>query len=226
MRNMPIIDKMDGLIEEFKNAVQNDYGFYQALSFPEFRGNRADRTCDDRWSYMESYFQKGIHNYLDLGSNMGFFIYRAGQLGITSIGIDNSWSNVSLSKLLASKYMKQNIGFLFGEINIQTIRSLPKFDIISILSVFHHLVFSFGFHEADKIMCEIVNKTNRYLFFETGQYNEKTNYDWSVLSFMGNDCIGWIHAYLSKLGFQKITLLGEIPTHLSGVNRGFFVAEK
>jgi hypothetical protein len=72
----------------------------------------------------------------------------------------------------------------------------------------------------------IALKTNKYLVFETGQYNEISTSWYKELSFMGDNYEEWIVNFLSKTGFKEVKPIGQFSTHLSDVKRTLFIASK
>jgi hypothetical protein len=75
-------------------------------------------------------------------------------------------------------------------------------------------------------MRSIASKTNKYLVFETGQYNETSTRWHDELDFMGDDYEKWIIDFLTEIGFNEIKVAGQFSTRLSEVKRTLFVAVK
>ena len=103
---------------------------------------------------------------------------------------------------------------------------MSKYEVISFLDVFHHIVFFDGFETADKIMHQLYEKCNKYFIFETGQYDEKGYYWSKKLNFMEKNPTKWINNYLLSLGYSEVKLIGEFSTHLSDKKRALFLCKK
>jgi cyclopropane fatty-acyl-phospholipid synthase-like methyltransferase len=210
----------------------------QALGFIEFyqptfnprnirfiKQNNYKRTSDDRVDIITKHVpMEKIENFLDVGSQLGYFTLTLAQrYHIQALGIDQDMGAYYYSKCLKNINDKKNVRFLHDTITPQKAAALEKFDLISLLSVFHHLVKYQGFQAADRIVDELVAKC-KYFIFETGQSNE-TDMLWSKnLSFMDKSTGKWLEKYLKS---KKLIILHHslVPTHLSSVKRHFFVCE-
>jgi hypothetical protein len=213
-------------INHLLQLIAEGYGIYQPIPFKEFNKVNADRNCDIRWNLVKNYLCE-CQNMIDLGCNIGFYVFESSKVGIYSTGIDNHIYNIEMANELATLYMIKNASFKYGDINSNLTRQLPSHDACIFFSVFHHIVYNYGFLEADKVMRHIYLLTKKYLFFETGQYNENTNYPWrNDLKFMGKDPEAWIFNYLKDVGFRKVEVLGQVETHLSNIRRSVFIAKK
>ena len=111
-------------------------------------------------------------------------------------------------------------------IDDDNIKCIPSYDIVSVLNVFHHWVYFSGYDSADLIMREVFKKTNKILFFESGEFDEKDEYWSDCLSFMGGDSKKWLHQYLLSLGFSSVEQLDNFSTHLNKHNRTLFMCKK
>ena len=119
-----------------------------------------------------------------------------------------------------------NVSFINTELTSKISENIPSYDIISFLNVFHHIVHFQGFDEANIIMKDLYNKTNKYFIFETGQYNEKGCYWSNDLSFMGETPNQWLFDYLKSLGYSEVKLISKFNTHLNDEERSFFICIK
>ena len=113
-----------------------------------------------------------------------------------------------------------------AEINLSFVEKLPKFDMIVCTSIFHHWVRVYGKDKAFKMMELVANKTNKYLLFETGQYNEVETKWFENLEFMGDDSEQWIEDFLLNLGFSSVVRSGKFDSNLSDVKRTLYIAIK
>jgi hypothetical protein len=118
----------------------------------------------------------------------------------------------------------EDVSFANCKLTPENAEKLPKFDLISFLNVFHHIVHFDGFDAADKIMRTLLNKCD-YFVFETGQYDEKGYYWTEDLKFMGSDSNLWVKTYLTNLGY-KILHIESFKTHLSDNTRSFVCCVK
>jgi hypothetical protein len=221
-----LIDLKQKKINHLLQLIAKGYGVYQPIPFKEFNEVNSDRNCKIRWNFVKNYLLE-CKNMIDLGCNIGFYVFKSSRVGIYSTGIDNYIYNIELAKELATLYMLNNASFKYGNIDSNLTKRLPYYDACIFFSVFHHLVHTYGFLEADEVMRNICSITRKYLFFETGQYDENTEYPWrNDLKFMGDDPEAWIFNYLLEIGYKNVKVLGQVETHISNIKRSVFIAMK
>jgi SAM-dependent methyltransferase len=193
---------------------------------PFSKKNRAGRDTYDRYNAILSNINETPKSVIDLGCNRGFFVLKTAAEGSISIGVDHDWFEIIYARALAEKNNTSNALFMNAEINSSFIDKLPSFDMVVCTSIFHHWVRIYGKEEAFDMMRLIALKTNKYLVFETGQYNEISTSWYKELSFMGDNYEEWIVNFLSKTGFKEVKPIGQFSTHLSDVKRTLFIASK
>jgi len=187
------------------------------------------RNCDDRFNTLKAGLNVNeIRSYLDIGSQLGYFVFKMTEANPALIGqgVELDPITCAYSNAIVMLNEVKNVSFTNAKMSLTYAEALPNYDIISFLSVFHHVVHFDGFEAADKIMRELYKKTNKYFAFETGQFDEK-GYYWSEnLSFMGNEPLQWIQKYLEGLGYKEVKHLASFGTHLSDKKRGLFLCKK
>jgi 2-polyprenyl-3-methyl-5-hydroxy-6-metoxy-1,4-benzoquinol methylase len=164
--------------------------------------------------------------YLDIGSQFGYFVFKMAEEGYFTMGIECNKLFYNYSYSLVKINNLSNVSIVNDCINDKSIKNIPNFEYISILNVFHHLVYFQGFEKADEIMKTIVQKTNKGMFFETGEFEEKNEYWTDCLSFMGENSAEWTENYLNSLGFSKVEVIGKFTNHLNGHERTFYYCKK
>jgi len=187
------------------------------------------RNSDDRiFAIQNNVDFSRVDTYLDIGSQLGYFVFKLSESNelILAQGIEMNAVSCAYSNALVYLNDLKNISFINCKVTPNFIKKMPNYDMISFLNVFHHIVCFNGFETADEIMHEIYNKTNSYLIFETGQFDEKGYYWSDSLSFMDDDPVTWIQDYLISIGYKTVTLIDEFPTHLSDKTRAFFICSK
>ena len=193
---------------------------------PFSKKNRAGRDTYDRYNAILSNIDETPKSVIDLGCNRGFFVLKTAAEGSVSIGVDHDWFEIIYARALAEKNNTSNALFMNAEIYFSFIDKLPSFDMVVCTSIFHHWVRIYGKESAFNMMRVIASRTNKYLVFETGQYNEISTRWYKELSFMGNDCDKWVVEFLSEIGFNKVKIIGRHSTRLSDVKRTLFIASK
>lgn len=182
------------------------------------------RQCDDRLIFIRNALAKEkISTYLDIGSQLGFFVFSlAEDLDLDkAVGIEQHTRSYQYAQSLLELNQVNCVKFKHLTLTPKLARTIESYDLISILSVFHHLVVHQGFNAADTIINELVKRC-RYFVFETGQVDEVIM-PWShEMNFMKPNPNSWIESYLENKGLQIIKT-AKFPTHLSPINRGLYV---
>ena len=193
---------------------------------PFSKKNRAGRDTYDRYNAILSNINETPKSVIDLGCNRGFFVIKTAAEGSISIGVDHDWFEIIWAKAVAEKNNVNKALFMNAEINLSFLNTMPSFDMVVCTSIFHHWVRIYGKEDAFNMMRSIASKTNKYLVFETGQYNETSTRWHDELDFMGDDYEKWIIDFLTEIGFNEIKVAGQFSTRLSEVKRTLFVAVK
>lgn len=193
------------------------------------RSSFNQRNCDDRiLSIKENVDLSRIGFYMDIGSQLGYFVFRLCELNKSTIGCGIERDSIACNyanSLVALNHVK-NVSFINCRLNESSVKTLPTCDMISLLNVFHHIVYFNGFDAANSIMQQLYHKCNLYFIFETGQFNEKVQ-PWSnSLDFMGDNPEKWIQEYLIGLGYKDVRLAGRFATHVGSIKRAFFICFK
>jgi hypothetical protein len=165
-------------------------------------------------------------SYLDIGSQLGYFVFKMSSVGFFSTGIECSEYPHKYASSLSIVNNTHNANFINMCVDDNNIRNIPSYDVISILNVFHHLVYFLDFDSADTIMKEIARKTNNILIFESGEFGERDEYWSDCLKFMGEHPKEWIYDYLMSLGFSSVERIGEFSTHLNSHTRTLYICKK
>ena len=207
--------------------------FYQPTYNPNniyyVRGASYARLANERIDVIKDNIDLNeISTYLDVGSQLGYFVYKINEANssIFATGIEMNKVSYMYSVFIGIINNSFNTSFINSELTADNVHSIPCYDVISCLNVFHHIVHFRGFEEADNIMNVLYKKTNTYFIFETGQYNEKGHYWTDGLSFMEDAPIKWIIDYMKKIGFYDVKLFTKFKTHLGDEERGFFICTK
>lgn len=196
---------------------------YNPKKFYLYKGEKGKRYSDDRLEFIKQNvnFSKA-NTYLDIGSQLGYFVFKLSENNdIIAQGIEMNYISWAYANSIATLYQKENVSFMKGKLTSMMSESLPNYDIISFLNIFHHIVHFEGFEEANKIM-SILAKKCEYFIFETGQFNEKNLYWTDSLNFMGENPQKWIKEYLFSLNYEIIAEK-EFPNHLNDKKRDVFI---
>jgi hypothetical protein len=218
---------------KYINAVRRKQlvSFYQPTYNPnnfnlyDEDGNVRKETNVRLEAMIESLAFNKINSYLDIGSQFGYFVFKlAEKYPIISHGIEMDKTSYTYSVVLSILNDCSRVSFDNSYLTPEISEKLPKYDLISFLNVFHHIVHFDKYDTASKIMQILSTKCN-FFVFETGQYNEK-GYYWSEdLKFMGDNPDKWVKEYLISLGYRIISV-NNVTTHLSEKTRSFVCCER
>ena len=186
--------------------------------------SRSRRDCTLRWEMMKKHLPRGGFSFLDIGSEIGYFTFKASELGGVSIGVEMSKRKFDLANTIRSINNMGKTTFLNMEVNEDTVTSLPNVNVLCCLSIYHYWVRMYGFEGADKIFTKLCEKTNA-IFFETGQPDQGPKLA-SLLSFMGPDIKKWITDYLISKGFKRVECIGRIPKTEKASRLLFFASKQ
>jgi hypothetical protein len=175
---------------------------------------KPNRLCIDRIKLMKAALPDSVRgwSYLDIGSNVGWFVFAAESLGMESTGMEIGKRLVDFSQMIAEVSVS-SAKFINKEATPRYIAQMPNYDVISLLSILHLLVPTNGKEYAISLLREICNKVNKIFFFEIPI--------WSMESF-GITFVEGIQIFLQKIGnFSKTEMIG-----LSDAKRPFIVCYK
>ena len=203
-------------MNNIENLVKKLPEIYQKIyKHPEYDSS-SSRGCDDRADAIipiikeyQKKTKKKKTKILDIGCAQGFYGFKLAEQGCDVKGIDFCPENIDLCKAIADEN-KIKISFekvIFDKEFIDNIKNID-FDIVLVLSVFHHIAHEKGFDYAKDLMDSLSKKakiviTELALKEEPLYWNDnlpQVYYDW-VKDF----------AFYKEIQF--------FPTHLSGINR-------
>lgn len=168
----------------------------------------------------------GTCSAIDLGCQIGYFTFRLAESGYLALGIENNLSVLRAARLIRQASGIEGASFREMCLNNENVKKLPCVDVTIFLSLWHHLCRSYGFENARELLAEVFAKTERILFFETGQSDE-TYMAWSKeLPDMTPNPKEWIFSLLKECGASHVKHLGTFPTYLGPVRRHLFAAYK
>ncbi|MGR3301861.1 MAG: glycosyltransferase [Candidatus Scalindua sp.] len=127
----------------------------------------ANRNCEDRAKMIHKHCMDVVHqSWLDIGCNIGWFCFYFNHLVSEMTGIDSDKAKIEFATMLAEGE-KSSVTFEHAEINLEYVKKMPCYDIISALSTLHLKLVedkeSSAFWELFYAICE---KVNNILFFE------------------------------------------------------------
>ena len=159
--NMPVLvqpsapDRLDQVCDEVPLR-----GHYQDKLAPALseRSQLFDRAVDDR-----------AFSLIDIGCNLGDFTAHYARRGLWCVGVDSSRELIEEAR---HRYRDvANCAFMISHIDPESVRQLPEFDIVLLLSVHHHWLSAHGPSVAGEMLRDIVSRAKMTVVFESSSRN-------------------------------------------------------
>lgn len=206
---MSVQKKINGLIDYIRMKLDS-FPILDYQPLPWIGLNRAKRDAGvlSRWSVIEAQLDKlDVKSNLDIGCNVGYFSISIARKGINSIGVEGNPKYYRMLQYTIQKLELENIGVITWQLNENSIDLLPEADSVLFLSIWHHFVKYQGFESATKVLEKLWSKSNKVMFFETGELEMPSDYN---LPDMKPDPQKYISDYLADTcKNSKIEFLGK-----------------
>ncbi|WP_331235727.1 DUF1698 domain-containing protein [Natronorarus salvus] len=124
---------------------------------------RKRTDSDDRWEMIAPHVSATDSTALDIGCASGFFTAKLAGKGLLSIGIDGNRERLRTAKRLWGD--EEGVGFVRYTLGSEDVATLPTFDVVLLLTVYHHWCSQFGREGAERALRELATRTET-LFFE------------------------------------------------------------
>ena len=169
------LTKLGRYLEKIQVKLMMKHGLisYQPDPFDLFNNVEVDRDTEgttEKWTLIKEHLPKEAYTALDIGCNIGYFSFKMAQGGADHVlGIDIERGPLLIAEKLKLLGRVGNVGFCTLAIDQKNVELLGQHDVILFLSVFHHLVYVHGMGTAKFVLEQLIRKTRKVLFFETGQ---------------------------------------------------------
>lgn len=149
---------------------------------------------------------------LDIGCAEGFFARLAAEkYNIFSIGVESNNKRLWPGELSGMHVDVEGFAIVKALMTPTSIASLPKFEMVLVLSVLHHIFRSGGHKGAIEFMSAIRLITGKRLIFEMGTSDETMN-SWAEIMPKGNQGqFELLSSILQEAGFTDIRQLASTP---------------
>jgi len=199
---------------------------YQPLVGHENVLSEGERDCETRWkSICRALEPLGIKNLLDIGCGEGYYvIHSAREPNCSAFGIEADSSRVCIAQNQISYLGVSRAAVIRDEVSLESVDALPIFDVILLLSVAHHIMFSFGEDYCREFIKQLRGHTRKALIFEMGQSDE-TSAAWAkALPDMGDDPHEWIRKFLLSCGYRDVVKIATTKSYFGDRDRAMFIA--
>lgn len=123
-------------------------------------GTRVD--FEERLALLDEAVSEDADSLLDLGCAEGHLTAEFADRGLFSIGVERQAHVVASAR--RSNADHANLGFLQYEITPETIDTLPQFDVVFLLTVYHHWVNEFGWETAESMLRSLGSTCDTLVF--------------------------------------------------------------
>jgi hypothetical protein len=196
---------------------------YQPISVGKTRSKQATRECEDRWSMIRrTIVDFDAKNLLDLGCAEGFFVRKAGEMGVFSIGIDRDYNRLGLIESARMIDKSEYSGFVLSSIDPTLMQRLPQFDVVLCFSVMHHIIRQNSYEHGLEMLRLMRGVTRKAFLFDMGQTNEVSTTWATQLPNMGDDPSKWVASFLKDGGFASCEVIGETDAYRDAIKRYVF----
>jgi SAM-dependent methyltransferase len=183
---------------------------------PDFAGNwvGGKRNSNARLDMIEKNVDFNDKTVLDLGCSGGFFSFSLAKKAKSITAIDANQDMINRNREIADRLGCKNIEFRYSHINPESLKELPKYDVVLFLSVFHHIIASSdtyewndesGVESAQEVL-DTVSKLGSVYIFEMGRPDEGTKLGRIVGERIGEPR-DWVPQNVFGAGFKNIQVL-------------------
>jgi SAM-dependent methyltransferase len=174
----------------------------------------------DRWEMIASRLPTGRFSALDIGCNAGFFSLKLAERGAFVTGIEQAKAMLWLARGVSASCDIDNVAFARSSIEPDNVEALPDYDVILLLSVYHHFIHFYGADRAKSMLGALIRRARRSLFFETSPGYDRES---EILPDSGtfDETAALLESYP---GVKRVELLGV--RRCGAHDRALFVVEK
>ena len=161
---------------------------------------------EDRYEMISTYIDQSDSNLLDIGCADGRLTSKFNkEIDLFCIGIDVSVSRINTARV--NFEIEQDIGFILQDVTPTNIQKFPEFDIVLLLTVYHHWCRHFGIEKSEKMLDHLAKKSKKLFFEPPGRPIDDINID----DRQYEDINGYYHTYLNSV-FDETVEITHIGT--------------
>lgn len=218
-----IIDNHDFRLDRLKIISKGVEPYQPLYSLGGVLDNGSKRDTVDRCRAIEGELKNKIAglNILDIGSSLGYLCFYFADRGARIEGWDYNPKNIEVSSLV-SQINGIRVDFKSKELDLDTVATIEqnKFDIVTILSVLHHIIYYKGLEYTKNLMEELLERVPM-LIVELAQKGEDKSLYWDKT--LPDNALDVFQNVLDSVDIKKI---GDFHNHLSGKTRPMYILRK
>lgn len=176
-----------------------------------YQDTRARGTAK-RWQLIKKELDEWDESIVDIGCNAGKLTVNTAQNGLFSLGVDTPESEAIMDAIEKSKQI-ENVAFMRAQVSPDNINHFTNFDVVFLLSVYHHWWRQFGeesaeamlqsFHGVNKIFFEPPSKQSKYTAYDEEEHDQAPL---RLLTLMTRRLSSTI-THIYKKSLERITML-------------------
>jgi len=167
-----------------------------------------EKSIFDRWQCIEEQIQESRSSVLDVGCNVGYYSISLARKGHYVVGVEGGWASVAIATCARDVLGVHNALFHRLDLTPDNIDSLPSFDYVIMLAVFHHWCRSYGKEPGITMLKTLCRKVKKGIIFETGQPDTASRKYVDALPDMGDDVLEWLLNFFTAEGFNSAESMG------------------
>lgn len=169
---------------------------YQPLPWLGLRSAKRAEGTLSRWAAIARVLDEcAPRSALDIGCNRGFFTLSLATRGIPTTGVESDPPAYRTALYAIRKAGVEDAGLLILTVRPGNVHLLPAADAVLFLSLWHHFVREHGLEGATSVLEALWDRTNRVLFFDTGESEMPESYG---LPPMTPEPCDWLAGYLAR----------------------------
>lgn len=149
----------DGGLSEVFRGIRDYYTHH--VSAQAYQDERIDN--EERWEFIETNIDSDHETLVDLGCAEGFFVEKAGEKGLTVLGLEHNRNRVE--ETAERLRHLPNVTIEQRTLAPDTIDELESCDVMLFLTVHHHWVYQYGWEEAADMFRTICDRAE-VVFYE------------------------------------------------------------
>lgn len=206
-------DGIDDVLDRVRFRIDTFlYGIYQPVpSLPTGRATRGGGSESRLEAILPVVREQAVESAVDIGACEGYFSIMLGEAGVPTIALEGDPPSYRTAIYAVRRSGLEDVGVLALLLTPSNVVAVPAADCMLCLSIWHHFVRYHGLDAATEMMETIWARTQKVLFFDTGENEMTPEYG---LPAMTPDPRSWLGGYLAE------TCSGSRLEHL-GTHRAF-----
>lgn len=190
--------KVDGAIDLLRLRLDTiPTALYQPVaSLPRWAGVTRAEGSESRWEAMQPVLGRtGATTAVDIGANAGYFTIQLARAGVATVAVEGNPSACRTAIMAIRRSGVAKASVLALSIDQDNLWMIPMSDCSLLLSVWHHFVREGGIDQADRLLAAIWSRTEKVLFFDTGEEEMPPEFG---LPRMSPDPRTWLERHLAQ----------------------------